>query len=180
MWIYYIEVWRRLSSIVVLHKKRSTSYNSSWRTKCFLYDYAWLSEDEDRIFSIKINDEETIFLKHSISKFASSAPQCRQLICDHRLSLWSLLSLHLVLKDSRASQNQHFRLVLVQTRLMKFNLLILIILLGCKNYGSFQRLFFTSYLSMLEWADPVFQGSCSIWTAKLSYATICSHNEAVS
>ena len=64
MWIYNIEVWRRLSSIVVLHKKRSTSYNLPWRTECFIYDYAWPSEDEDQIFSIKINDEETIFLKH--------------------------------------------------------------------------------------------------------------------
>ena len=64
MWIYCIEVWRRLSSIVVLHKNSSTSYNLPWRTKCFIYDYAWPSEDEDRIFSIKINDAETIFLKN--------------------------------------------------------------------------------------------------------------------
>ena len=180
MWIYYIEVWRRLSSIIVLHKKRSTSYNSHWRTECLFYDYAWFCEDEDRIFSIKINDEETIFLKHSISKFASSAPQSRQLVCDHRLSLWSFYVLHLVLKDSQASRNEHLRLVLVQTQLMKFNLLNLISLLGIKNYGSFQRLFFTSYLSMLEWTNPVFQGSCSIWAVQLSYGIICSHNEAVS
>ena len=177
MWIYYIEIWRHLSSIVVLHKKRSTSYNSFWRTKYFFCNYAWLSEDEVRIFSIKINDEETIFLKHSISKFASSSPQGRQLVCDHRLPLWSFYALHLVLKDSQASQNEHFRLVLIQNQLKKFNLLILIILLGCKNYGSFQQIFFTSYLSMLNWVDPAFQGSCSIWTAQQSYAIICKYNE---
>ena len=64
MWIYYIKIWRHLSSIVILHEKRSTYYNSFWRTEYFIYDYAWLGEDEDRIFHIKINDEETIFLKH--------------------------------------------------------------------------------------------------------------------
>ena len=180
MWIYYIKLWRHLLFIVVLHEKRSTSYNSLWRTECFFYDYAWFCEDENRIFSIKINDEETVVLKHLISKFASSAPQGWQLVCDHRLSLWSFIALHLVLKDSWASQNEHFRLVLVQTRLMKFNLLNLINLLDCKNYGSFQRLFSISYLSMMEWVDPAFQRSCSIWTAQQSYAIICCHNEAVS
>ena len=114
----------------------------SWEIKCFLMFFfidrkilLWLCmilwRWKSNIF-IKINDEETILLKRLTSNFASNMPQGRQLVCDHRLSLWSYLSLHLVLKDSRASQNHHFGLVITKTRLMKFNLLNLIILLSCK------------------------------------------------